>query len=70
MIRIYTDEFLTYTLHYELAEGWDNEGDGHCWIFDSSRKELIKQQIIINFMDALDKLFDNVEEYKEEEDYY
>jgi hypothetical protein len=57
-LRIDTDEFLTYTLHYALGTGFWNKGDGHTWIVDIDSVELAKQSIKNRFADELNKLFD------------
>ena len=56
MIRVYTDEFLVYTLHYKLGSGNWNNGDGHIWIFELSKLDAVKKSIIQNFIEALDEL--------------
>lgn len=60
IIDVHTDEFLTYTLHYQLGKGGWNRGDGHNWIFSLKNRAFVRSQIIINFSRALDVLLDDV----------
>ena len=56
-VIIYTDEFLTDTLHYALGRGDWNKGDGHTWIIDIHNYLNAKSEIKRNFALALDNLF-------------
>ena len=56
-ISIPVDEFLTHTLHYALAEGDWNYGDGHVWAFDSVDTAKAKRFIKAAFARELESLF-------------
>lgn len=57
IIYIEVDEFLNEGLHYALAVGDWNMYDGHTWAFYPKDAEQARNQIIDNFIYALDKLF-------------
>jgi hypothetical protein len=65
-LRIDTDEFLTYTLHYALGTGFWNQGDGHTWIVERASVELAKQMIKNRFAIELNKLFEEAIEEAED----
>jgi len=58
------DDFVSYTLYYELSAGAWNQGGPHKWVFDVEDKEKVEEQIIENFTRALRTFMDEgIEDY-------
>jgi len=67
-LTVFTDDFLTYTLHYALGEGAWNYGDGHVWSFDDDKLPEVKRIIRERFSVELDKLIDEALKEREQEE--
>lgn len=65
-VCVFTDEFLSYDLHYSLGVGEWNSGDGHCWIFDKDNRSVVEERVVESFKAELNKLLDGAEELEEE----